>query len=109
MQCPKCYSKKQVKSGFTRGLQRYKCKLCKCNFTRSDRRGMSVEIKIRALQLYLEGMGFRAIGRVLKVSNVSVLRWIRSAGEHYNFKMIRGIPGYGATPAEKNASIFRAR
>ena len=38
--------------------------------------------KIRALQLYLEGMGFRAIGRVLNVSNVSVLRWIRSAGEH---------------------------
>ena len=27
-------------------------------------------------------MGLRAIGRVLKVSNVSVLRWIRSAGEH---------------------------
>ena len=82
MQCPKCYSTKQVKSGFTRGIQRYKCKQCKCNFTRSDRRGISIEVKIQALQLYLEGMGFRAIGRVLKVSNVSVLRWIRSAGEH---------------------------
>ncbi|MFV0386071.1 MAG: hypothetical protein ACK5L9_19080, partial [Paracoccus sp. (in: a-proteobacteria)] len=33
------------------------------------------------LQLYLEGMGFRAIGRVLKVSNVTVLKWIRSFGE----------------------------
>ena len=27
-------------------------------------------------------MGCPAIGRVLKVNNVSVLRWIRSAGEH---------------------------
>ena len=29
----------------------------------------------------IEGLGFRAIGRVLKVSNVSVLNWIRAAGE----------------------------
>ena len=53
---------------------------------------MSVEIKIRALQLYLEGMGFRAIGRVLKVSNVSVLRWIRSAGEHVKAYVNSNLP-----------------
>ena len=57
MQCPKCYSRKQVKSGFERGIQRYKCKKCECNFTRSDRGGVSVEIKIRALRL-LGGDGF---------------------------------------------------
>jgi uncharacterized protein YjcR len=34
-----------------------------------------------AIHLYLENMGFRAIGRVLGVSNVAVLNWIRSAGE----------------------------
>jgi len=33
------------------------------------------------LQLYLEGLGSPAIGRILKVSNVSVLKWIRSFGE----------------------------
>ena len=33
-----------------------------------------------AIHLYLENMGFRAIGRVLEVSNVSVLKWIRAAG-----------------------------
>ena len=31
--------------------------------------------------MYLEGMGFRSIGRVLNFSNVSILRWIRSLGE----------------------------
>jgi hypothetical protein len=35
-------------------------------------------IKKQALHLYLEGLGFRAIGRILGISNVSVLNWIRS-------------------------------
>lgn len=32
--------------------------------------------KKQALQLYLEGLGLRSIGRYLKVSHVSVLNWI---------------------------------
>lgn len=35
----------------------------------------------RALELYLEGVGFRGIGRLLGVSNVAVLYWIRELGE----------------------------
>ena len=31
-----------------------------------------------ALQMSLEGLGFRAIGRVLDVSNVTGLKWIRA-------------------------------
>ena len=38
-------------------------------------------MKKQALHLYLEGMGFRAIGRFLGVSNVAVLKWIRNFGE----------------------------
>ncbi len=34
-----------------------------------------------AFQPYLEGLGVRSIGRVLKVSNVTVLNWIRAFGE----------------------------
>jgi len=34
-----------------------------------------------ALHLYLEGNGFRAIGRILGVSNVAVLNWIHHFGE----------------------------
>ena len=49
MHCPKCHSKKYVKSGFTNKRQRYKCKECECNFTQSFKRGVSVEIKIQAL------------------------------------------------------------
>jgi transposase len=39
------------------------------------------ELKRLALILYLEGLGFRSIGRILKVSNVSVLNWIRAFGK----------------------------
>jgi transposase len=38
-------------------------------------------VKRQALQLYLEGLGFRSIGRVLRFSNVAVLQWIRAFGE----------------------------
>jgi len=37
--------------------------------------------KKQALHLYLEGLGFRSIGRFLGVSNVSVLNWIRDFGK----------------------------
>jgi transposase len=35
----------------------------------------------QALQLYLEGLGLRAIGRLLGVSHVAVYRWIQAHGE----------------------------
>ncbi|OAV70329.1 Transposase [Bacteroidales bacterium Barb6] len=38
-------------------------------------------MKKQALRLYLEGSGFRSIGRLLGVSNVSVLNWIRKFGK----------------------------
>jgi uncharacterized protein YjcR len=38
-------------------------------------------MKRQALHLYLEGLGFRSIGRILGVSNVSILNWIRGFGK----------------------------
>jgi transposase len=34
-----------------------------------------------ALELYLEGVGFRSIGRILKVSYGSVFQWIKKYGQ----------------------------
>ncbi len=81
MHCPKCYSEKYVKNGIKNNKQRYKCKKCGCHFTQSHKRGASLETKLKALRLYLEGMGFRAIGRVMGVNNVTVLNWIRTLGK----------------------------
>jgi len=82
MKCPKCLCDKSVKSGIIKGRQRYRCKECGCNYTvelKSTAKPKS--LKKQALHLYLEGLGFRSIGRFLGVSNVSVLNWIRSFGK----------------------------
>ena len=83
MNCPKCTSSKRVKSGKIKDRQRYKCKECGCNYTvelKSTAKPKSQ--KKQALHLYLEGLGFRSIGRFLGVSNVSVLNWIRYFGKN---------------------------
>ena len=81
MQCPKCKSEKRVKSGIVRQQQRYKCKDCGCNYTLSFEQNLEKEKKRRfALSMYLEGLGFHSIGRLLGVSHVSVLNWIRNYG-----------------------------
>ena len=81
MNCPKCGKDKKVKNGIKYGKQRYKCKGCGCHYTQSKLRGASLETKLQALGLYLEGMGFRAIGRTMGVSNTTVLSWIRTLGQ----------------------------
>jgi transposase-like protein len=90
MKCAKCNCEKNVKNGFVKGMQRYKCKECGYNYTVEKRSGeYSKETKKKALQLYLEGLGFRSIGRILSVSNVSILNWIRDFGER-----VKGLQSY---------------
>jgi transposase-like protein len=81
MVCLRCGSLDRVKNGIIGGVQRFKCKGCGYQSVLDKPRGVDAMIKRQAVQLYLEGMGFRAIGRVLGVSNVSVLKWIRALGE----------------------------
>jgi hypothetical protein len=63
-----------------RGLQRYRCRQCACNFTATKPRGTPAAMKALARLLHAMGnMSFCGIGRLLKVSDVSVLRWARAA------------------------------
>ena len=82
IKCPRCNNKKIVKNGKTHAQkQRYLCKKCSFNFSCFKERGKPKEMKKKAVEMYLEGLGFRSIGRILEVSNVTVLRWIRKATE----------------------------
>jgi len=64
-----------------RGMQRYKCKSCGCHYTIGFTQNAEKERKRRfALSMYLEGLGFHSIGRLLGVSHVSVLNWVRKYG-----------------------------
>lgn len=78
MKCPKCHSLDVTKSGVVKGRQRYRCKECRYNFTVS-KAGKSIDnyYVIKALQLYLEGISYREIERILGISHVSVMNWVR--------------------------------
>ena len=85
MNCPKCKHTEKTKDGIVRGKQRYKCKSCNYRYTverKSDVK--SKEVKRLALEMYLEGLGFRSIGRVLKISHVTVYYWVKHWGEKVN-------------------------
>ncbi len=80
IKCPKCGSGECRKDGIVKGRQRHKCKSCGYRHT-VQHVGKSSTIKRQALELYLEGLGFRSIGRFLKCSHVAVYNWIKSFGE----------------------------
>ncbi len=82
MNCPRCKSTNHKKNGKISERQRYKCHDCGYNYSVEIKStACPLSVKRQALQLYLEGLGFRSIGRFLGVSHVSVQNWIKSFGE----------------------------
>ena len=79
LHCKRCGSVDYAKSGLARGPQRYRCRGCGCHFTDTPPRGKPPAMKALALLLYgMGGMSFSMIGRVLGVSDVAVLKWVRA-------------------------------
>jgi transposase-like protein len=78
--CPRCKSDNIRKDGIVKHKQRFLCKECNYRFT-VETIGKPEKLKRDALILYLEGLGFRSIGRFLNVSHVSVFNWIKSFGK----------------------------
>ena len=80
--CPSCKQDHHViKSGLNRtGSQRYRCQACRHYFTPVPKpEGYDLALRKHALQLYLEGTSFRAIGRLLGVHHQSVSNWVTHA------------------------------
>nr|WP_115006364.1 IS1 family transposase [Moraxella lacunata] len=85
--CPKCQSPSFVKAGFNNGKQRYKCKDCCYYFSvHKHASHKSDDIKKMAIDMYLEGLGFRSIGRVLSISYGTVYQWVKQLGEQHEIK-----------------------
>jgi transposase-like protein len=79
--CPKCQSQELIKSGVIKGRQRFKCKLCSYSFTvLKGGKNIDPYYVIKALQLYIEGVTFREIERILGISHVSVMNWVKKYG-----------------------------
>lgn len=78
--CKKCCGTSYVKSGHIRGIQRYKCQDCGCQFTDTKIRGVSPILRKVAVVLYAHcGVPMLGIAKLFKVSDVAVLKWIRKA------------------------------
>ena len=82
MDCPKCKSSHHVKDGIVRGQQRYKCKECSYRCKLDVK---SQDTQRLALEMYLEGLGFRAIGRILKISYGTVYVWVKNGVDKHLF------------------------
>jgi transposase-like protein len=81
--CPKCESEDITKSDIVKDRQRYRCKLCNYSFTvLKDGKNIDPYYVIKALQLHIEGVTLREIERILGISHVSVMNWVKK----YNIK-----------------------
>lgn len=87
--CPNCTATLYTKAGIVNNRQRYKCKSCGYFFT-VGKLGKQIDDYYvnKALQLYLEGLTYREIERILGVSHVSVSNWVKKYGikRPYNSK-----------------------
>ena len=79
LSCPKCQNNHIIKSGIINNKQRYLCKKCNYFFT-VNKIGKKIDdyYVTKALQLYLEGLSYREIERIIGVSHVTISNWVKS-------------------------------
>jgi transposase-like protein len=81
--CPKCQQSNIRKAGKVKDRQRYKCRDCSYYYSVLSKSGCGNKTQKRqALELYLEGLGFRSIGRFLNFSHVTIHNWIKQYGNN---------------------------
>ena len=84
LKCPSCgATTKQNKHGMTSAQsQRYRCQHCQKSYTPKKKpRGHSKILRQKALQMYVDGINFRRIGRLLGVHHQSVINWVNASAE----------------------------
>jgi transposase-like protein len=83
MQCPECQSKHIRKNGHRGEKQNHICVDCGRQFIENPQteRGYSDEVRKTCLKMYVNGMGFRGIERVMKVHHTTVINWVKQVGE----------------------------
>ncbi len=81
--CKRCDSVSVVKNGQVRGKQRYKCKVCKYNFTIGDGRLNEALPAKKALAVLLYSLGkasFNMLGKLFGHAPSLIYGWIKEAG-----------------------------
>ena len=83
LRCKACGSEEQVKNGFMRGKQRYRCKACGLNFTATPPRGKPLALKVAAVLLYVSGLSMNRTAKLLGVSTPTVQDWLERFAQAY--------------------------
>src|SRR5690242_3117268 len=83
LRCKRCGGGEHVRSGLTRGKQRYRCEACGLNFPDTPPRGMPLRVKVTAVLLYLSGLSMNRTAKLLGVSAPSVMTWIEQFAAVY--------------------------
>jgi transposase-like protein len=80
--CPRCnQTTRQNKAGKTASAsQRYRCMHCGSKYTREPKvHGYGDDVRRQALQLYVDGMNLRRIGRHLGLNHRTVSLWVKAS------------------------------
>ncbi|MBV8883624.1 MAG: IS1 family transposase [Chroococcidiopsidaceae cyanobacterium CP_BM_RX_35] len=81
MKCPQCQSS-NLRNGYQNRKQRFECKDCDRLFRDSyEARGYHLQVKKNCLEMYLNGMEFRAIERVTCIHHASIMNWVKESAE----------------------------
>ena len=79
--CPYCQAnRRQVKAGKQpSGSQRWKCQVCGRRYTpEPTEQGYPHALRQQAVKLYVDGLNYRRIARVLSVDHKSVMNWVKA-------------------------------
>ena len=93
--CPQCHQTRyQVKDGFTRaGSQRMRCRACGKRYTpEAKAQGYADELRTQVLKMYVDGLNFRRIARLLGIHHQTVINWVNAAADK--------LPNTAPTPAQ---------
>jgi hypothetical protein len=77
IKCRKCGGLRVVRNGRINKYQKYLCRECSAVFSSKPKK-YSDDIKIKAIEMYLNNTGIRKIALFLKVSPPLVLKWIKA-------------------------------
>ena len=61
--CPACRGTMLIRSGRACGRQRWRCKSCGRQFTRTEPRGKPAALKLQAIELYCLGLSMNAVDK----------------------------------------------
>ncbi|MDX1919818.1 MAG: helix-turn-helix domain-containing protein [Candidatus Caenarcaniphilales bacterium] len=75
--CSHCESRRYVKNGSHKGIQRYICLDCNRRFSDIPPK-FSYSTKLKAVKMYLRNGGMRAVADSFGVNASTILRWVRA-------------------------------